>query len=79
MKTTPFIYGKIAKEYEFTNRTKDIEYLSANFRGLINTTIISPRRWGKTSLVNRVAEIFENDSQYFVCKLDVFNCRTQEQ
>ena len=79
MKTTPFIYGKIAKEYEFTNRTKDIEYLSSNFRGLINTTIISPRRWGKTSLVNRVAEIFENDSQYFVCKLDVFNCRTQEQ
>ena len=79
MKTTPFIYGKIAKEYEFTNRTKDIEYLSSNFRGLINTTIISPRRWGKTSLVNRVAEIFENDNQYFVCKLDVFNCRTQEQ
>lgn len=79
MKTTPFIYGKIAKEYEFTNRTKDIEYLSNNFKGLINTTIISPRRWGKTSLVNRVAEIFEKDSQYFVCKLDVFNCRTQEQ
>lgn len=79
MKTTPFIFGKIAKEYEFTNRTKDIEYLSNNFRGVINTTIISPRRWGKTSLVNHVAELFEKDNQYFVCKLDVFNCRTSEQ
>lgn len=79
MITTPFIFGKVAKEYEFTNRTKDVEYLSNNFRGVINTMIISPRRWGKTSLVNFVADEFKKDEKYFVCKLDVFNCRTPEQ
>ncbi|HRZ98125.1 MAG TPA: ATPase [Paludibacter sp.] len=76
---TPFVYGKVAKSNEFTNRIKDVTYLTNNFKGLINTIIVSPRRWGKTSLVNKVAEQFESDNNYFVCKIDVFNCRTRDQ
>jgi len=79
MNTTPFIYGKIADNENFTNRKKDSEYLKNNFEGLINTIIISPRRWGKTSLVNKVVDTLATDKDYIVCKIDIFNCRTQEQ
>ncbi|MDR2510956.1 MAG: ATPase [Bacteroidales bacterium] len=78
---TPFIYGHIAICDNYTNRKKEIKSLCSNFLGLINTVIISPRRWGKTSLVNRVAEILgqQHSDEIIVCKIDVFNCRTEEQ
>ena len=79
MNETPFIYGKIADSDNFTNRKEDIAYLTANFKGLINTIIISPRRWGKTSLVNKVADTMAKDKNYIVCKIDIFNCRTEAQ
>jgi uncharacterized protein len=79
MNTTPFVYGKIADNENFTDRKQDSSYLINNFEGLINTTIISPRRWGKTSLVNRVVESFAGNKDYIVCQIDIFNCRTQEQ
>ena len=48
----PFVFGKIADGEGFTDRAVDTEKLKNNFRGLANTIIIiSPRRWGKTSLV----------------------------
>ncbi|MDR0865849.1 MAG: hypothetical protein LBO74_13095 [Candidatus Symbiothrix sp.] len=45
------------------------------------TFIISPRRWGKTSLVNKVSETLrkENPKEITICNLDIFNCRTEEQ
>lgn len=79
MNTTPFIYGKIADHENFTDREKDFIYLSNNFKGLINSVIISPRRWGKTSLVNKVVDSFSQNNDYIVCKIDIFNCRTEEQ
>lgn len=79
MNSTPFVYGKIAENLNFTNREKDFIYLSNNFKGLINSIIISPRRWGKTSLVNKVVDSFSQNNDYIVCKVDIFNCRTEEQ
>lgn len=79
MNSTPFIYGKIANKQDFTNREKDFSYLSNNFKGLINSVIISPRRWGKTSLVNKVVDSFAQKNDYIICKIDIFNCRTEEQ
>ena len=43
---TPFIFGKIATEKNFTDREKETADLVQNFTSLINTIIISPRRWG---------------------------------
>lgn len=79
MNTTPFVYGKIADHENFTDRKEDFIYLSNNFNGLINSVIISPRRWGKTSLVNKVVDSFSQNDDYIVCKIDIFNCRTEEQ
>lgn len=53
---TPFVYGRIAENKNFTDREEETRLLMQNFNNLINTIIISPRRWGKTSLVNKTTE-----------------------
>lgn len=77
---TPFLYGRIADNENFTNRKNETEFLMRNFRGLINTIIISPRRWGKTSLVHKVAKsLSKEDKNIIICQVDIFNCRTEEE
>ena len=72
---TPFLYGRIAENENFTNRKSETEFLEKNFRGLINTIIISPRRWGKTSLVHKVAKLVSKENKdIIVCQVDIFNC-----
>lgn len=75
----PFVYGKIAEKENFTDRKEEQETLFQNFSCLVNTIIISPRRWGKTSLVNQVIQRFEKDKSIKICQVDIFNCRTEEQ
>lgn len=75
---TPFIFGKIATEKNFTDRESETAYLVQNFTSLINTIVISPRRWGKSSLVNKVAKLaMEQDSNLRVCHIDLFNVRNE--
>jgi Cdc6-like AAA superfamily ATPase len=77
---TPFIYGRLARLENFTDRTAERRLLVNNFTGLINTTIISPRRWGKTSLVRAVSEeLKNNDKDIIIVHVDIFNCKTEEQ
>jgi AAA+ ATPase superfamily predicted ATPase len=77
---TPFIYGRLAKSDNFTDRVKERLLLANNFSGLVNTVIISPRRWGKTSLVRAVSEELKNSKEgLMVCHIDIFNCKTEEQ
>lgn len=76
---TPFIFGKIATEKNFTDREKETADLVRNFTSLINTIIISPRRWGKSSLVNKAAKLAMNqDSRLRICHIDLFNVRDEE-
>ena len=77
---TPFSYGRIAEKENFTDRNSEVLLLTQNFQSLINTVIISPRRWGKTSLVNKAAQTVMAESQTtLVCQVDIFNCRTEEE
>ena len=77
---TPFLYGRIAENENFTNRRNETEFLKKNFKGLINTVIISPRRWGKASLVHKVAKLIsEEEKDVIICQVDIFNCRTEEE
>ncbi|MDR0941817.1 MAG: ATPase [Bacteroidales bacterium] len=76
----PFVYGRIAETSNFTDRENETEYLIRNFKNLTNTIIISPRRWGKTSLVRKTSEIIaKREQDIIVCHIDIFNCRTEEQ
>ena len=56
----PFVFGKIAEGNNFIDREKDTKRLAENFMSLTNTILISPRRWGKSSLVHKdVTEALE--------------------
>ena len=78
MKKMPFIFGKIAEMQNFTDREKESQRLYQNFFSLINTTIISPRRWGKSSLVKLVSKSLSIDNKdYIVCLIDIFNVKDE--
>ncbi|MDA3928661.1 MAG: ATP-binding protein [Prolixibacteraceae bacterium] len=76
---TPFIYGKLASKNNFTNRSKEISQLITNFNSGINTILISPRRWGKSSLVTHAAnQASQSKPELRFCFIDLFNIRTEE-
>lgn len=77
---TPFVFGKIVSDKNFTDREYECERLVFNFTSKINTILISPRRWGKSSLVARASEIAagKDESLRFSC-IDLFNIRSEEQ
>lgn len=77
---TPFIFGKLASEFYFTDRTKETSRLIANFTNGINTILISPRRWGKSSLVLHASKTLQKDgSKIAFVFIDLFNVRSEEQ
>ena len=72
----PFVFGKAAEGTYFTDRTEDAKRLHANLTHGINTIIISPRRWGKTSLVKKViADINRPDIKPVF--IDIFQCKSE--
>lgn len=72
----PFIFGVAAAGDNFTDRKNESLRLEANFTHGVNTIIISPRRWGKTSLVRKVSQsIHEKDIR--MVYLDIFSCRSE--
>lgn len=77
-KTSPFIYGTATDAQHFTDREAETKRLQMNFSNGINTVIISPRRWGKTSLVNKVAESMANEQSCKIVRMDAFAVRTAE-
>lgn len=75
---TPFAYGKLAQRIDFTNRKKEIQRLKNNFNSLVNTIIISPRRWGKTSLVKTAASVATRENKKLkIVHLDILNIRSE--
>ena len=75
MGNKPFIFGVATSGDNFTDREKETERLLQNFRHGVNTVLISPRRWGKTSLVQKVCRLAQSD-QLKVVYLDIFSCRS---
>lgn len=75
MENKPFLFGIATSGENFTDREKETERLLSNFRYGINTVLISPRRWGKTSLVQKVCRLADSDELKIVY-LDIFACRS---
>ena len=72
----PFVFGRAAEGTYFTDRTEDTRRLSANLTHGINTILISPRRWGKTSLVKKVINETDRPDIKFVF-IDIFDCKSE--
>lgn len=80
MKDSPFIYGTTVSIKSFTNREAESAKLKSNLINGINTTIISPRRWGKSSLVEKVIhEINKNDKKTKTIIIDLFSVSSEEE
>ena len=75
MEENPFVFGKAAEGDFFTDRTNDAEHLEANLTHGINTILISPRRWGKTSLVKKVMANVADREDVKIIYVDVFSCK----
>lgn len=80
MKDSPFIYGTIVSIQSFTNREAESAKLQSNLLNGINTTIISPRRWGKSSLVEKViTDINKKDKKTKTVIIDLFSVSSEEE
>ena len=76
MDNRPFIFGIPVEDTHFIGRQEEMQRLATNFRYGINTILLSPRRWGKTSLVNKVAAMVKS-KDIIVVTMDMFSCRTE--
>lgn len=74
----PFVFGSATSGEWFTDREADAKRLLMNFTHGVNTILISPRRWGKTSLVHKVSEDALSDN-IKVVNIDIFSCRNTEE
>ena len=72
----PFVFGVRVEGDVFTDRREETKRLAANFRYGVNTILISPRRMGKTSLVDKVASMIQGDD-IKVARIDAFGCRSE--
>ncbi len=76
----PFIFGKIASGDAFTDRETEQVRLADNINSGINSILISPRRWGKSSLVFRVSQtLVKKQPDLRFCFIDLFNVRSEEE
>ncbi len=74
----PFPYGTIVDGTHFVNRVKDLEKLSRTLANGVNTVLMSPRRWGKSSLIHALARKEAKNSSIKYCTIDLFAVRTEE-
>lgn len=77
MENKPFVFGVAASGDNFTDRENETTRLLMNFRSGVNTILISPRRWGKTSLVRKVCRLAQSEELKIVY-LDIFSCRSDD-
>lgn len=70
-----FVFGKPVEGEFFTDREAETKRLAANFKGGVSTFLLSPRRWGKTSLIKKVMAQVQSD-ELRVVFVDVFKCKS---
>jgi hypothetical protein len=71
---SPFVFGRKVSGSKFTDRELETARLVSNFKNGINTILISPRRWGKSSLVKKAGETAGSD-EVMVIYIDSFGIR----
>jgi hypothetical protein len=80
IRKSPFVYGQVVDKQHFTNREKELDQLKRNLLQGIHTTIIAPRRWGKTSLVKRaLLEIGSSAKDIITVELDLFSVGSEKE
>ena len=73
---SPFVFGVQVEGDTFTDRREETERLKSNFIYGVNTILISPRRMGKTLLVDKVCSLVESEN-IKIARIDAFGCRSE--
>ncbi|MCF0172932.1 MAG: ATP-binding protein, partial [Bacteroidales bacterium] len=74
MTESPFQYGRLATRDNFIDRVAERASLKQMLYSGINVSLISPRRWGKSSLVKMAMdELMMEKKDVRVCYLDAFS------
>ena len=72
----PFLFGKTVSNAFFTDREFETSQILSNIQSSVNTIIVSPRRYGKTSLIKNLAQINKDKKLKYVF-IDMYNIRTE--
>jgi len=76
---TPFAFGKQVTENYFTDRDDDRALIRSHLSNRINTILISPRRWGKSSLMRQLGlDMMRADSSVRFIHIDLYAIRSEE-
>lgn len=76
----PFKYGKVIDDTFFVNRQNEINAIGNLLLSKINLILISPRRWGKSSLVFKISrELEKKHKNVKFCFIDLFSTRNEEE
>ncbi len=76
---SPFLFGTNVSEDAFVNRDDETRRLALNFRSGIHTIMISPRRWGKSSLVLETARRMKTEKKIRFCFIDLFSIHNEQE
>ncbi len=76
---SPFLIGTLVSGDSFVDREWPRKHLRTNFRSGINTILISPRRWGKSSLIKQVALDMSREKDVRFAFVDLFHVRTEQE
>lgn len=76
---SPFQFGSLVSGDGFLNRTEELKRLEFNIRSGNSSILISPRRWGKSSLVKQVANKLKKEKDYVFCFIDLFPLKSEEE
>ena len=74
-KVNPFQFGVVIDDSAFCNRTEELSYLKTQIQNGYSTWLFSPRRFGKTSLVEKVFRELKNTKCIYV---DLYNIRSKD-
>ena len=73
--TNPFQYGVVIDDSVFCNRREEIAYLKTQINNGYSTWLFSPRRFGKTSLVEKV---FREINDTVCIYIDLYNIKSKD-
>lgn len=77
---SPFQFGTLATDNNFIDRVSERAELKQMLSSGINVTLISPRRWGKSSLVKKAMdELTAERKEIRVCYIDAFSINSEEE
>lgn len=75
---SPFQFGTLATDDNFIDRIEDRKQLKQMLSSNINVALISPRRWGKSSLIKRaMEELVAERKEFRVCFIDAFSINSE--